>query len=411
VKTGGAALVLLAALACKPAAPPPQDAAAPPPATSKQPTGPDDPNERANLLNFAHGATVVSRSGEWSLSLSALNAIDGELTSAWVMNAGDYPQSVTIALAARSRIERVGIATNRTPPVAIDSLTFESSLDGTTFTPLAQMKPQRSDKAQLMSVTPVDATFIRATLTGGGRSGRANAVFALGRELAAPKAPSIAGCWTINGVNAILDQQGAHANGRVDTTPTPTYLDGGFDGRFFRFTWSRGASFGYEAISVSPDGAHLSGQQWHEEPIPLFFAESWFGDRRDCTSTIIDQGKVTRELLRRNGRAPLFGLAFDANGNLNERESLDTLTTLHHFLVGTTIQARLVAHEFRAATPAKNLALANAQLTSLEQWLLRNGVPQGRVSFVAAGSDTPREVPVTDAMRALYSSVDLEIRR
>src|SRR5207237_4328539 len=174
----------------------------------------------------------------------------------------------------------------------------------------------------------------------------------------------------------------------------------------------RGASLARGPISLSPEGRHLGGQYWSEEPIALCVAESWFGDRRDCTSKIVDEGKVTRELLRRNGRAPLFGLAFDANGNLNERESIETLTTLHHFLAGNpTIQARLVAHEFRASTPAKDLALANAQLASLEQSLLRNGVPRGRVSFVAAGSDAPREVPVTDAMRALYSSVDLEIRR
>lgn len=409
---GCVALVLFAALACTREAPAPSQAKATAPVSKKQPTGPDDPSERANLLNFAHGAAVVSRSGEWSLALSALNAADGDLTSGWFITNSDYPQSATIALATRSRIERVGIATSRQPHLAITSLTFESSIDGITFTPLAQMKPATKDGVQLMTVTPVDANFIRATLADGGRTGRALALFALGRELEPPHARSIAGCWTINGAPATFAQHGARAFGTIETQPTPTHVDGGFDGRFFRFMWSRGASFGYAAISVSPDNAHLSGHHWNEEPIPLFFGESWFGDRQDCTPSVADRGEVTRALLGRNGRAPLFGLAFDANGNLIESESIDTLASLRAFLIGNpSIQARLVAHEFRGGSAEKNRALANAHLASIERSLLHNGVPQGRISFISAGSDDPRELPVTDATRALYSSVDLEVRR
>ena len=119
----GAALVLLAALACHREAPAPQSAA--PTTSAKQPTGPDDPNERANLLNYAHGATVISRTGESSLSNSALGAIDGDLTSAWVINAADYPQTAVFALAARSRIDRIGIATGGREPFAVGSVDFE----------------------------------------------------------------------------------------------------------------------------------------------------------------------------------------------------------------------------------------------------------------------------------------------
>jgi hypothetical protein len=406
----GFAFVLVAALACNREAPAPKSTAPPP--AKKQATGPDDPNERANLLNFAHGATVISRSGEATLANSALGAIDGDLTSAWVINAGDYPQTATFALATRSRIDRIGIATGGKQPFTIDNVEFESSLDGVTFKPLGKLTPKRIEAPQLINITPVETKFVRATLVGGDRNGRAAALFALGAELEPAQPVSIDGCWTINGMPATFGQHGAHAFGVIETTPTATHLDGGFDGRFFRFTWTRGASYGFAAISVSPDGRHLSGHHWHEEPIPLFFAESWFGDRRDCATSIADHGEVTQALMKRLGRAPLYGLAFDANGNLIESASTDTLGALRAFLLGNPgVQARLVAHEFHAATAEQNRAIANARLTTIEQSLLRNGVPKGRLSFLAAGSDDPREVPVTDAMRSLYSSVDLEIRR
>jgi hypothetical protein len=436
----GVAFVLLAALACRREAPAPKAPAAAP-TSAKQATGPDDPNERANLLNYAHGATVISRTGEAALSNSALGAIDGDLTSAWVINASDYPQTETIALATRSRIDRVGIATGGRQPFAIGIVEFESSLDGVTYKPLGRITPKRSETPQLVSVTPAEARFVRATLVSGDRNGRASALFALGAELEPAHGVRIDGCWTINGMPATFAQHGAHAFGTIETSPTPTQLDGGFDGRFFRFTWSRGASYGFAALSVSPapvilseakdlksrnlrpfavsaaqgdvaNVTHLSGHHWHEEPIPLFFAESWFGERHDCTPNVADHGEVTRALLKRSGRAPLYGLAFDANGNLIESASVDTLTVLRAFLLGNpSLQARLIAHEFHAATPEQNRAIANARLTTIEQSLLRNGVPKGRLSFVAAGSDNPRELPVTDAMRSLYSSVDLEIRR
>jgi hypothetical protein len=408
----GFAFVLIAALACNREAPAPKSIAPPP--AKKQATGPDDPNERANLLNFAHGATVISRTGEATLANSALNAIDGDLTSAWVINVGDYPQTATIALATRSRIDRIGIATGGRQPFTIENVEFESSLDGIAFKPLGKLTPKRVEAPQIINVTPVEAKFVRATLVSGDRNGRAAALFALGAELEPAKPVSIDGCWTINGVPATLAQRDAHVFGTIETTPTATEVDGGFDGRFFRFAWSRGASYGFAAISVSPDRRHLSGHHWHEEPIPLFFAESWFGERHECaTTTALDHGVVTRALVKRLGRAPLYGLAFDANGNLIESASLDTLRTLRIFLLGLppTLQVRVVAHEFHAATPEQNRAIANAKLATIEQWLLRNGVPKERLSFLAAGSDDPREVPVTDAMRALYSSVDLEIRR
>ena len=44
--------------------------------------GPDDSDDRNNLLNFAHGAVVVSRTGEFGLEIVLSGSHDGEVSSA-----------------------------------------------------------------------------------------------------------------------------------------------------------------------------------------------------------------------------------------------------------------------------------------------------------------------------------------
>jgi len=64
---------------------------------------------------------------------------------------------------------------------------------------------------------------------------------------------------------------------------------------------------------------------------------------------------------------------------------------------------RIIAHEFREATPEKNKQRAQREIERLRAAGLKD------VTFVAAGSDAPRQEPVTEPMRLMYSSVDVEI--
>src|SRR5205085_10036409 len=96
-------LALIALAACRREAPRP----AAPPAEAVV----DDSAERASLTNIAHGATIISRTGESFLGLAADAVIDGNPTTFWANPTGDFPQSVVIGLPARARIERVGLRT------------------------------------------------------------------------------------------------------------------------------------------------------------------------------------------------------------------------------------------------------------------------------------------------------------
>lgn len=377
-------------------------------ALSFQTKAPDDTPERQSLLDLSRGASIESRTGESMLQFSALQAIDGDPGSWWATPPHDLPQSMIVALPARSRIDAVGIRTIEGGSYTARHVQFDVSLDGRRFTPLVTIKSADSGDAQCFNVRPTAAKHIRVTLVDAfapGQDVHLCSVLARGAELEKAQGGDISGCWSVNGRPARFTRSEGHVSGVMEMGGRPLFFDGGSDGRLYRLNWIRGDDYGLTAITVSPDGAAMSGVQWHEEAIPFFFADSWFGAHGKCGSTA-ERGDTALRLLQRVGRLPLFGLRFRDDGSLDAAASSPTLQWLSHFLEHNG--ARIVAHEFRQPTPERNKEFARRELDALRQQLASAGV---RVEFVAQGSDSPRQTPVTQTMRAIYSSVDLEIRR
>src|SRR5262249_54845642 len=98
-------LLPVLAIACQKAPEPQQKPAAP--------AGPmkflDDKGERPTLLTGPRGRLGVARSGEWTPGTSAVALIAPAPGSAWLSPPADPLQAITTALAARTRIEQVGI--------------------------------------------------------------------------------------------------------------------------------------------------------------------------------------------------------------------------------------------------------------------------------------------------------------
>ena len=367
-------------------------------------------NERSSLLDVARGAAIVSRTGEALLTTSAMNTIDGEIGTFWLPPPHDYPQSIVIALAAPSRIDRVGFRSLTGRHAEANHVIFETSVDGANWQPLAAMTSRRIDQAQWTNVGPADAAYLRVTIPDAAyadRDARIHSLFAHGTELTPPKNAPIDGCWSINGEAAKFAQRGSRVTGIIEQDRKPLFLAGGTNGRIWRFHWIRGNDFGFTALSVSPDGQHLSALNWHEEAIAIFTAFPWFGDRGDCAATPI-RDDVPIALLRRAGRVSLFALQFDANGNLLVDASREELQSLTSIIRGVPVPLRIVAREFRQDSK-RNKEIAEREIASVRAALAN--VDLSRVEFVAAGSDSPRHEPESDAARAIYSSVDVEVRR
>lgn len=367
---------------------------------------PDDGAERTSVLTLARGATVVSRTGELLPEDSALRAIDGDPMSFWMAPPHDLPQSMTIALPARTRIEKVGIRTDETLPAK--HIQVDASADGVTFQPLTTISSRETPDPQWFDVSGVEAAYLRVTLVdrvADAREPRLRSFLVRGSELEPPHPGDLAGCWTLNGTYATFERHGASLAGLIEMREIPMQLDGGFDGRVYRFNWVRGNDYGYALFSVSPDSKHFSALEWHEEAIPLFYGESWFGEPHLCALGIATD---TRErYLRRCGRFSLFGIRFRDDGSIDREASAELLAWLTKFAADQPVQ--LVAHEFRQGNPAANKQFAQRELDALRAELDRASVKN--VTFVAKGSDTPRQEPINDAMRAIYSTVDVEIRR
>ena len=396
--------LLLIASCSRPAPQRPEERALP----SKLPT--DIANERSSILDIARGATIVSRTGEAMLTTSAINTIDGEIGTAWAPPPHDYPQSIVIALSAPSRIDRVGFRSLTGQHFDANHVTFEQSLDGANWQPLTTMISRKIDQAQWTDVAPGEAAYLRITIPDAAypdHDARLHSLLAHGTELTAPKVAVVDGCWSINGQAAKFAQRGARATGVVEQDKQRLFLTGGTNGRIWRFNWIRGNDYGYTALTVSPDGKHLSALNWHEEAIPLFAAFPWFGKRADCAATP-PRDDVPIALLHRAGRASLFALQFDANGNLNADASREELQSLVSIVRGVPVPLRIIAHEFRQDAK-RNKEIAVREIASVRAALANLDI--SKVEFVAAGSDSPRQVPASDAARAIYSSVDVEVRR
>lgn len=370
-------------------------------------------NEQSSLLDITRGATIVSRTGEAMLITAAINTIDGEIGSFWAPPPRDYPQSIVIALGARSRIDRVGFRTLVEGAYQANHVTFERSLDGAAWQPLGTMTARQVSEAQWLDVTPAEAAYVRVTVPDArhpARDVRLHSLFAHGTETGPRSDPPLDGCWSINGEAAAFVQRGGRATGVLAQGALPLFLAGGTNGRMWRFNWIRGNDYGFTALTVSPDGKHLSALDWHEEAIPLFAAIPWYGEHAPCAAPAPRDG-VPLAVLRRASHVAMFALQFDPAGQLLLEPSREELQSLASIIHDAPVPLRIVAHEFRQPDAKRNKEFAEHEITSVRKALQSLGAGLGRTDFLAAGSDSPRQTPASDAARAIYSSVEVEVRR
>ena len=397
-------LVLLcsALAACREDAP-----VAPKPAevTNTIPATPDADSD--NALNLMYGGAVVWRGGELHLENSAVHALDGFVETAWISAPGVPEETLVFSMLGPTRLERVGVTTSAGE--AMESVAFDASPDGKTWTELGTLKTSRTDERQLLTVKPTVAQYLRLRLIDPARHYyvRLVGVHAIGEEVAPPRTPSFGGCWTINGVPARLEQNGARITGTIETDP-PTVLDGGTDNRAGMVMWMRGPTWGHAVITRSPDGEHLSGLSFFEDVNANTTGEGWFGERCDA-SGLPGGGPVAGPavFLERTKRYALYGLAFDGDGRLIEELSAPTLDAVASLVSSSSQRLRVIAHELRYATPEQNQQHAAARVQALRSALGKRGVNLARIDFVAAGSDWNGPILRSALQRALVSRVDL----
>jgi hypothetical protein len=359
------------------------------------------------------GAAVVSRTAEAVLGASAVRAIDTDPHTMWVSPPDDPRQTLVFSLPARARLEQIGLQSSFKNELLATSIRFDLSADGQKFTEAATLTPAPGGQQQLVRIPPTEAAFVRVNVLGGkGTYVQIASVDAVGSLLEAVNAASIGGCFAINGFPASFTQRGAEVLGQLNEGLRPTLVDGGTDGRFYRFAWIRGAEYGLAAVSITPDGKHLDGIVWHEEAMQIaqFYAPDWLGDRVPCGKAPAPVDAVFRSYIGRFRHFPLFGLRFDESGKLHQADSAATLNRVTALLsANPNLPVRFVSHELLHSTPQENQRVAQARIDSLREALQKVGVKLAHVTFVAVGADKPRREAAIDLTRAMYSSIDLEL--
>jgi len=379
------------------------------------PSSRDDSAERTSLASLANGACLIERTAEDNLGVSALNAIDGNPDSGWMGPAQDLPQSLTVGLPVLTRVTSIGLRSSMKTPYRLRDAHIEAAKGDGPFTTIATVALKDVPDAQFFDVPAVEADRLRVTVLAGSEPGHTVQLASFlvrGQELERPTLPHLAGSWRVNGHGAAFAQFGNHIAGALQLNKQPYFFEGGAsDNRMLRLLWIRGLEYGYAAATVSRDGKHLSFLDWHEEPIPFFYDDAWFGERESDAIPPDESEVFAASFLRRAGRWPLFGLAFRGDGSLDAEASDHALRLLARMILKAPGHVRLVSHEFREATPAANRARAQRALDAVHAELARHSVPLAGVQFVTAGSDNPRQVVCTQTMRELYSSIDFEIQR
>jgi hypothetical protein len=358
------------------------------------------------------GASVVSRTAELDLEHSAVRLIDTSNGTGWVTPADDPAQSVVLSLPARARIDRAGLVTTKASSAARD-VRIDFSLNGVSFTRSVELHAKEGDEPQDVPVTPpVEAQYVRlSTLNAHSPHILVREAIVNGTLLAPPAAGAIDGCWSVNGQPATFHSDHATVFGYAGGTHDMT-LEGGSDGRFYRFVWTRDKQYGLAAISVTPDGKHLAAIVWYEQAIDIdqFYADDWLGERAACsTDREVD---VFSTYLQRFGYFPLYALRFSDDGTLDEGASSPELVRLTKLIVANPqLQLRFVAHELTRPSAQEDLVVAQKKAATLRDALSRRGVPIAKIGFIALGQEHPRREGTTPLVRAMYSSVDLELRR
>ncbi|MEO8381517.1 MAG: discoidin domain-containing protein [Acidobacteriota bacterium] len=361
-----------------------------------------------NLLDLSTGASVVSRTGEYSLDVSAAHAIDGMDFSAWTSIPGASDETFVFSLLSPVLVKSVGL-TATAPDQLPDEVRFEGSLDGTHWHDLLTMKPKGVPERELAALaTPRKARFIRIhAVTRQRYFLTVRAFHVIGDETAPPAPPPFTGCWTINDRRASITQTGARITGVIETDP-PTFIDGGTDNRVAQVLWTQGPVWGYAALTRSNDGRHLTGLTFFEEIDDHFIGEGWFGEA--CSGPAPAASATPEVFLNRTGRYSLFGVVFDAQERVVEALSASALeaatTLLRHAPPGQRF--RITSREFRFDTDELNARHTGARLTALRNALGARGVDTARLELVAAGNHWIGP-PLNSPLQVLLASrIDIE---
>jgi hypothetical protein len=367
----------------------------------------------SNLLTMLNGATVVARTGEASLGLSAIHAIDGDHSTVWATPPGDLQQTVTIALGREAVIQRIGIHFGSLrASLPARALLFEGSSGGTEFAPLGTIEAEPKPENWL-AIEPVAVTHLRVTILEAFAEDAAYTqvptLLADGETRSLPPVPNLRGQWRINNFEATISTAERAVEG-VTTEDPPRVFRGAWDGRAVRLAWSRGLEHGVGLLVADPHGKALNAMMWHLKAHPPFATPVWFGERTGEPAEVVTAPPVMEAFFKTEGRFPMHDVVFDGAALVpGSEQTLRSLVRLIEANPAGTF--RFAAHYVSEGSEREDLAMSKGRLDSLRVELTRLGLAPDLAGYDVAARRDLRDLPWTEVELFLNNRIDLELIR
>jgi outer membrane protein OmpA-like peptidoglycan-associated protein len=362
-----------------------------------------------NLLSLGAGALIVvsppsySDSGNWS----PYSLLDELTNTGWANPAGDLtPKVFVFELADRSQITSLAFDTaqveNRERGAKDVKVEIADTKDGS-YTLIASLSlAPVTDHQKFPLKTPATGRYIKLTVLnnyGDPKYMEIMDVYAYGKPLVQRPVPNNSGTFSSSYGNFHMQQTGATVNGCYEHSDG-LILNGGFDGRVLRFTWSESVSdtarkSGPAMLTFADDGQSFTGFWWSEGEKNFAPDSGWQGKRTSreigsCPDWKPGSGNAVETELKSSGRARLYGILFDTDSDHLKDESkptLDALVATAHDQPSWNFS--IEGHTDNVGSEAHNQALSEKRAASVKAYLVNAGVDANRLSTQGFGDTHP----------------------
>jgi outer membrane protein OmpA-like peptidoglycan-associated protein len=377
--------------------------------------------EQLDALDFDNGTLLVSQSGSYGTGLSSWSAwrlTDGDPSLGWC-SAQNEPTGGAFEwdLDTTWKLDTLVVSTEQVeedsyPGISVKSVDLFVS-DGGDYKKLGSFTLATKSSKKAFPLKGVTAKKVKLVVTGNhGHAeyteiGELDLLGARVGEL--PKA-DLTGVFASSYGPMRFVQEGTAVYGCYDWASTASAIWGDVQGRVARVTWyedsGESAREGTATFAVLPDQSFWGVWYEHGE-----LAGEWAGPRSDEPPKCQPQKKGTvARLLKKNGRAVLYGIHFATGADVPLPESNATLDELAAALKQQAgVKVLIEGHTDSTNTDAFNLDLSQRRAKSVVEWLTKHGIDAGRLTAKGFGKAKPVADNATAQGRALNRRVEVSV--
>lgn len=376
--------------------------------------------EVLDALDFDNGALLISDSGSYGEGLGAWSAwrlTDGDPTIGWC-SPTDQPLGGTFVwdLDTTWKLDTFVISTENTEEGGYEGISAKSVdlfvSEGGDFKKVGSFQIGKLAKKSF-PLKGVLAKQVKLVVTGNHGNKEFSEIAEidlLGTRAGPMPSANLSGTYSSTFGPMKFVQEGTTLYGCYDWAAGGSVVWGDVTGRIARVTWlepdEHNTREGTATFAVLPNGSFWGMYYENGE-----LGGKWEGPKSTEEPKCKPQRKGTvARLLKKNGRAVLYGIHFATNSDVPLPESKGALEELASALKEeATVKVLIEGHTDSTNTDAFNLDLSQRRAKSVVDWLTKNGIVAGRLEPKGFGESKPVANNATAQGRALNRRVEVSV--